>query len=71
MHQTESTAVKVSAHVLRDHRADVWACHLSATTAHDRVLTGSLAFDAAYWSAQAVEAVLQVVQATLEAAYEL
>jgi hypothetical protein len=61
----------VSAFVTRDHRADVWAIHLGAESASDRVLSGSLAFDAAYWSAQAVEAVLQVLTAALEAAYEL
>lgn len=71
MHHTASTAAQVSAIVTKDHRADVWAVHVAAHTPHDRILTGSLAFDACYWDAQAVEAVLHVLTATLEAAYAL
>lgn len=71
MHHTASTAATVSAFVTKNHREDVWAVHLAAHTAQDRILSGSLAFDAAYWDAQAVEAVLHVLTATLEAAYEL
>jgi hypothetical protein len=49
----------------------MWTVFLEARTGDRLVLTGSVGFDAAYWSAQAVEAVLQVLTATLEAAYEL
>jgi hypothetical protein len=71
MHRTASTVARVEAHVVKDHRNDVWAVHLGAYTGTDRILQGSLAFDASYWSPQAVEACLEVLRATLEAAYEL
>lgn len=54
----------------RSWKDDVWIAQLNAKTGDATVCTSTTTFDAAFWSAQAVEAVVQVLQATLEAAYE-
>lgn len=72
MHQTEMTALtRVQTSVTRHWRLDAWLALATVYAGEDAVAHTSMVFDAAYWSAAAVESVLNVHQAALEAAYEL
>jgi hypothetical protein len=72
MHHTASTALtRVSSSVTRHWRLDAWLALSTVYVGEDAVEHTSMVFDASYWSAAAVEAVLATHTATLEAAYEL
>lgn len=72
MHQTAQTALaRVQTSVTRHWKTDAWLALAEVHVGEDIVAHTSMVFDAKYWSAQAVEAVLDVHRAALESSYEL
>lgn len=72
MHQTASTVLtRVQSSVTRHWRLDAWLALVDVKVGEDTVAHSSTVYDCAYWSAAAVESVLALQVAALEAAYEL